>query len=148
MHIFIYIHIPKYVISGSKGLAIMSGIAMIIPREKGQEDELIRSNLLNWWMSSGYAHWVSVQLGPHSHVWTCRHHNEHLQLGFLMNEYIMIRSMLPTLTEEQAYRLQIPQFSRGIPSRTVWCLLSILRIYIYIIYGRIAYQKHTNHWQT
>ena len=47
MHIFIYIHIPKYVISGSKGLAIMSGIAMIIPREKGQEDELIRSNLLN-----------------------------------------------------------------------------------------------------
>ena len=47
IYMHIYIHIPKYVISGSKGLAIMSGIAMIIPREKGQEDELIRSNLLN-----------------------------------------------------------------------------------------------------
>ena len=43
----VYIHIQRYVISGAKGLAIMSGNAIIIPGEKGQEDELIRSNLLN-----------------------------------------------------------------------------------------------------
>jgi hypothetical protein len=42
-----YIYIFKDVISGATGLAIMSGNAMIIPGEKGQEDELIRSNLLN-----------------------------------------------------------------------------------------------------